>query len=116
MNDANCLFCRIIRKEIPAKIAYEDETILAFHDISPQAPVHVLVIPKKHYVSLDELGEEEKNLAGELLFRIRELARSLGLAPNGYRVVNNRGPQGGQTVFHLHFHLLGGRQMTWPPG
>ncbi|EQA38498.1 scavenger mRNA decapping enzyme [Leptospira inadai serovar Lyme str. 10] len=116
MNEPNCLFCKIIRKEIPAKIAYEDEEILAFHDVSPQAPVHVLVIPKKHFVSLDEIGSEEKKLAGEILFRIREVARSLGLEKDGYRVVNNKGPLGGQTVFHLHFHLLGGRHMTWPPG
>ncbi|PJZ69652.1 histidine triad nucleotide-binding protein [Leptospira perolatii] len=116
MNETNCIFCKIIRKEIPAKIAFENENILAFHDVSPQAPTHVLVIPKKHIGSLDELNGDEKNLIGEIFFQIQEMARSLGISKSGYRIVNNTGAQGGQTVFHLHFHVLGGRQMTWPPG
>ncbi|MFB5651839.1 histidine triad nucleotide-binding protein [Leptospira wolffii] len=116
MNETNCLFCKIIRKEIPAKIAFEDENILAFHDVSPQAPVHVLVIPKKHIVALNEVDSSDKALLGEILYRVSDLAKSLGLDKNGFRVVNNAGKLGGQTVFHLHFHLLGERQMTWPPG
>lgn len=116
MSEENCLFCKIVRKEIPAKIAFEDENLLAFHDISPQAPTHVLVIPKKHIVALNEANASDKSLLGEILLRASELAKSLGLERDGFRVVNNAGKWGGQTVFHLHFHLLGGRQMTWPPG
>jgi histidine triad (HIT) family protein len=108
-------FQRIIDKEIPAKIAYEDDLCLAFHDVAPQAPVHVLVIPKKPIVSVAQLGAEDQALAGHLLLVVRKLAEELGLA-GGYRVVANSGPDGGQSVDHLHFHLLGGRQMKWPPG
>ncbi len=116
MNDPNCLFCKIIKKEIPAKIAFEDETLLAFYDISPQAPTHILIIPKEHIVALPEIDSSDKLLLGEILYKATELAKSLGLDKDGFRVVNNTGTFGGQTVFHLHFHLLGGRQMTWPPG
>ncbi|TGK00235.1 histidine triad nucleotide-binding protein [Leptospira langatensis] len=116
MSDPNCLFCKIIKKEIPAKIEFEDENLLAFYDISPQAPTHLLVIPKKHIVSLDQAEASDKALIGEILFRVSEIAKSLGLDKEGFRVVNNSGALGGQTVFHLHFHLLGGRQMKWPPG
>lgn len=112
----SCIFCKLINKEIPAKIIFEDENLLAFHDISPQAPTHFLVIPKKHIVDIDKTSAEDKTLLGEILYRATEIARSLGLNKDGFRIVNNMGELGGQTVFHLHFHVLGGRQMKWPPG
>ncbi|XDD49508.1 histidine triad nucleotide-binding protein [Leptospira sp. WS92.C1] len=116
MNDPNCIFCKIIRKEIPAKIAFEDEEILAFHDISPQAPVHIVFIPKKHIVSLAETTNPDATLLGNILVRIQETAKTLGFSKKGYRVVNNTGTNGGQTVFHIHFHLLAERRLQWPPG
>ncbi|MGJ4789061.1 histidine triad nucleotide-binding protein [Leptospira koniambonensis] len=112
----SCIFCKLINKEIPAKIIFEDENLLAFHDIAPQAPTHVLVIPKKHIVDIDHTSAADKALLGEILYRATEIARSLGLNKEGFRIVNNMGVLGGQTVFHLHFHILGGRQMKWPPG
>ncbi len=113
MND--CLFCKIIEGEIPSNKVYEDENILCFHDIAPQAPVHVLIVPKKHIESMDELSEEDGALIANLLIKIKDIAAQLELE-NGYRVVNNCGEDGMQTVGHLHFHLLGKRQMEWPPG
>jgi histidine triad (HIT) family protein len=110
------IFKRIIDHEIPADIIYEDDRCLAFRDINPQAPTHVLVIPKKEIASIDALAEDDGRLVAHLWQVIRELARELGVAQSGYRVVVNNGADGGQTVDHLHFHLLGGRQMTWPPG
>ena len=112
---AKTIFKRIIDKEIPAKIAYEDEQCLAFHDISPQAPVHVLVIPKKEIASLDQATDADGSLLAHLWQVIRRLAAQLKLE-GGYRVVVNCGRDGGQSVDHLHFHILGGRQLTWPPG
>lgn len=112
----NCLFCKIIAKEIPAKIEYEDEDMIAFHDINPVAPVHLLFIPKKHIESLDHIEEEDSLRMGRILFQISRVAKKLGLDKSGYRVVNNMGEDGGQTVFHIHFHLLGKRPHTWPPG
>ncbi len=112
---AKTIFKRIIDGEIPAKIIYDDEHCLAFHDVSPQAPTHVLVIPKKEIASLSALAAEDQDLAGHLLLVIGQLASQLGLA-DGYRVVTNCGRDGGQSVDHLHFHLLGGRQLSWPPG
>jgi histidine triad (HIT) family protein len=109
------IFKRIIDKEVPAKIIYEDDLCLAFHDVNPQAPTHVLVVPKKEIESLDRLGAEDQMLLGHLLLVVRRLAEQLGLK-GGYRVVANCGPDGGQSVEHLHFHLLGGRFMKWPPG
>ncbi len=109
------IFAKIIEREIPAQILYEDELALAFHDINPQAPVHVLVIPKKPLVSLAEAGESDAPLLGHLLIVVKKLAAELGLE-NGYRTVLNTGADGGQEVFHLHFHLLGKRPLTWPPG
>jgi len=109
------IFKKIIDKEIPAQIVYEDDQCLAFRDVAPQAPVHVLVIPKREIVSLNELSDGDAELVAHLYLVIRNLARELGLA-NGYRVVLNCGRDGGQSVDHLHFHLLGGRQLTWPPG
>ena len=109
------IFKRIIDKEIPAKIVYEDDLCLAFHDVKAQAPTHVLVIPKKEVASINDLGADDQMLVGHLLLVIRNLAEQLGLA-SGYRVVVNCGPDAGQTVDHLHFHLLGGRSLGWPPG
>jgi histidine triad (HIT) family protein len=110
------IFKRIIDGEIPADVLYEDDLCLAFRDVSPQAPVHVLVIPKKEIASIDALADEDADLVAHLWKVIRNLARQLGVAETGYRVVVNCGPEGGQTVDHLHFHLLAGRPMTWPPG
>jgi histidine triad (HIT) family protein len=112
----SCLFCRIVRGEIPAKIVYEDEKCLAFEDIKPQAPVHILLIPKTHFASLNEAPAGAESLLGEMLFRARAIAREKGIGENGYRVVLNTARDSGQEVFHIHFHLLGGRHMTWPPG
>jgi histidine triad (HIT) family protein len=112
----DCIFCKIIAGEIPSKKVYEDEQCYAFYDIEPAAPTHVLVIPKKHITSLAQLDEADAPLAGDLLLAIKKIAAQLGLDKDGYRVVNNIGEQGGQTVFHLHFHLLGGRELSWPPG
>ena len=109
------IFQRIIDREVPAKIVYEDDRCLAFEDVNPQGPVHVLIVPKKEITSLDDLGENDAELAGRLLLVARKLAAQRGLA-GGYRVVVNCGPAAGQTVAHLHFHLLGGRDFSWPPG
>jgi histidine triad (HIT) family protein len=109
------IFKRIIDGEIPARIIHDDAQCLAFHDVSPQAPTHVLVVPKKEIRSLDDLTAEDGPLVAHLLLVIRQLARDLKL-DQGYRVVVNSGPYGGQSVDHLHFHLLGGRPMSWPPG
>ena len=109
------IFKRIIDKEIPANIVYEDDQCRAFHDVSPQAPTHVLVIPKKEIASVASIADEDQALIGHLYLVIRNIANELGLA-DGYRVVVNCGNDGGQTVDHLHFHLLGGRNLVWPPG
>jgi histidine triad (HIT) family protein len=109
------IFKRIIDKEIPAQIVYEDDRCLAFRDVNPQAPVHVLVIPKHEIPSLAQSADEDAALLGHLLSAVRTVAKQLGLA-NGYRVVINCGPDGGQTVDHLHLHVLGGRRLVWPPG
>lgn len=113
MNDT--IFGKIIRKEIPAEIVYEDELSLAFKDINPQAPTHILVIPKKPISQLDTATSEDRDLLGHLLLTARKVAQQAGLQ-NGYRVVINNGNDGGQTVYHLHLHILGDRQMQWPPG
>jgi len=109
------IFKRIIDKEIPANIIHEDDLCMAFHDVHPQAPVHVLVVPKKEIPSADQLTEADACLLGHIYGVIRNLAKELGLE-KGYRIVTNCGNDGGQTVYHLHFHLLGGRQLGWPPG
>ena len=109
------IFSKIINREIDVRIVYEDDLCLAFHDVSPQAPVHVLLIPKKNVESLDELQECDTSLAGHLLLQVPQIATELGLN-DGYRTIINTGRQGGQTVFHLHIHILGGRNLTWPPG
>jgi histidine triad (HIT) family protein len=113
---AATIFKRIIDGEIPADKVYEDDRCLAFRDIAPQAPTHVLVIPKKEIASVDALGDGDAELVGHMWRVIRDLARELGLAEGGYRVVVNCGRDGGQAVDHLHFHLLGGRPLKWPPG
>jgi histidine triad (HIT) family protein len=109
------VFKRIIDGEIPARIVYQDELCLAFHDVAPQAPTHVIVIPKKEIPSLDEVESEDAALLGHLVVVVRKLAHQLKLE-SGYRVIVNCGPDAGQSVDHLHFHLLGGRPMSWPPG
>jgi histidine triad (HIT) family protein len=110
------IFSKIIRREIPATIVYETDNVLAFRDISPQAPSHVLVIPKKAMVSLAHVKEADKSILGELLLAASEVARLEKLDATGYRVVINNGLEAGQTVFHLHLHVLGGRSLSWPPG
>lgn len=111
----SCLFCKIAAGEIPAKIAYETEHVVAFHDVNPQAPTHVLVIPRAHVANLSELTVEPP-LATELLTAVQAVARSTGVVEGGYRTVVNTGKDAGQSVFHLHFHVLGGRPLAWPPG
>jgi histidine triad (HIT) family protein len=113
---SGCVFCKIARGEIPAKKIYEDEELLAFHDANPQAPVHFLVIPRKHIPSVMELGRDEAPLLGRLLYKAQELAAELGCAERGARFVINCKADGGQTVDHIHCHVLGGRPLDWPPG
>ena len=112
---AETIFTKIINKEIPADIVYEDDSCIAFRDVNPQAPTHVLVIPRKAIRSIADLDDDDQQLMGHLLLVIRNLAVELGLE-NGYRVIANAGEDGGQSVDHLHFHLLGGRSLRWPPG
>lgn len=112
----NCIFCRIVRKEIPSRIIYEDDMVLAFEDIAPQSPIHILVIPKKHYSTVLDISEEDKELIGHIFMVINKIAKQKGFDEKGFRVVMNCHSQGGQTVFHVHFHILAGRQMHWPPG
>lgn len=111
-----CLFCRIAHGEITARKVYEDDDVVAFHDINPQAPTHVLVIPRKHIPTLDDLTEADAATVGTALVRTARIARELHLSSDGYRIVANNGEAAGQTVFHIHFHLLGGRNFGWPPG
>ena len=114
--EADCLFCGVADGRIPAELVREDDLSVAFRDINPQAPVHVLVIPRKHVTSLDHADAEDTELLGALLAAAADVARSEGIAEGGYRTVINTGEGGGQTVHHLHVHVLGGRPMTWPPG
>ena len=111
-----CLFCKIVAKEIPAKILFEDDDLLAFHDINPGAPTHVLVIPKRHIVSLADVKPEDDALVGKIVRSAKRVAEETGIAETGYRTVINTGPHAGQSVFHVHMHVLGGRAMAWPPG
>lgn len=108
-----CIFCEIVNGNIPAKIEYQDENLLVIHDISPEAPVHLLIIPKKHLTNIMEIDHE---LAGGLFTKIKEIAEKFGIHENGFRLVINTGKDGGQTVDHLHIHLLAGRELTWPAG
>ena len=114
--DPQCLFCRIVSGDIPAHKLFEDDQVVAFHDVTPQAPTHVLVIPRRHIASLDDMTESDTATIGETVLRATKIARELHLEVDGYRMVVNNGPGAGQTVFHIHFHLLGGRQFGWPPG
>jgi len=112
----DCLFCKIVKKEIPAQIVSEDENILVFKDVNPQAPVHLLLIPKKHISSLLELQDDDADLAGKIQLTAARMAKEMGLAKTGFRLVCNCGRDSGQLVFHIHYHLLAGRAMNWPPG
>lgn len=113
---SDCLFCRIIAGDIPSTTVYQDDEIYAFRDINPAAPTHVLVIPREHINGIGAAEDQQQLLLGKLLISAKKIAEQLGLAENGYRLVINNGEQGGQTVYHLHLHILGGRDMTWPPG
>jgi histidine triad (HIT) family protein len=113
---APCLFCRIAAGEIPADVVFSDEEVVAFRDIHPQAPSHILIIPRRHIASVTDLADEDAELMGRLFTVARDLAREEGIAGDGYRVVVNTGPGAGQSVFHVHMHLLGGRHLSWPPG
>ncbi len=113
---AECLFCKIINREIQASIVYEDERVLAFNDINPHAPTHVLIVPKRHVASLNELSSDDDEMVGEIVRRAAAIAKERGISAGGFRTVFNTNRDAGQTVFHLHLHLMGGRPMHWPPG
>jgi histidine triad (HIT) family protein len=113
---SDCIFCKIAKKEIPSNIVYEDDRVIAFKDVNPQAPVHILIIPKIHLTSLMDINEENSDLVSHIAIVTKKIAAEYNIDQKGFRLVNNCGKEGGQTVFHLHFHLLGGRMMTWPPG
>ena len=112
----NCLFCKIINRDIPGSIVYEDDRVLAFSDINPQAPTHILVVPKRHIASLNDLSVEDDQIVGELVRRASFIAKERGISAGGFRAVFNTNRDAGQTVFHIHLHLLGGRSFQWPPG
>ena len=112
----DCIFCKIIAGEIPSKKIYEDEKVLAFYDINPEAPVHFLVIPKEHISSANAITQENCENVSHIFMTINKIVRELGIADSGYRIVNNCGKDGGQTVNHIHFHVLGARELKWPPG
>ncbi len=112
----DCIFCKIATGQIGGAPLFQDEHVTAFRDINPQAPTHVLIIPNKHIVSLNEANEHDQGLLGKLMLTAARLAQSEGVAGDGYRLVLNTGPNGGQSVFHVHVHLLAGRRLTWPPG
>jgi histidine triad (HIT) family protein len=112
----NCLFCKIAQGEIPASVVFEDDEIMAFRDLNAQAPIHLLLIPKLHIATINEANDENQALLGKMILRAKTIARTEGISDAGYRLVFNINPNGGQTVYHVHLHLLGGRQMTWPPG
>lgn len=113
---SDCLFCRMVNGEIRADTVYEDEEVLAFRDINPQAPVHVLIVPKRHIATLNDLQDDDEALVGQLFMAARQIARQEGIDEKGYRTLINCNAAAGQTVFHLHLHVLGGRIMHWPPG
>jgi histidine triad (HIT) family protein len=114
--DSSCVFCRIAAREIPSDIVHESATVVAFRDLNPQAPVHLLLIPKEHIASVADVEQRHGDLLADLMQAATHLAKAEGIADGGWRLLSNVGEDGGQTVFHLHFHLLGGRSMTWPPG
>jgi histidine triad (HIT) family protein len=113
---SDCLFCKIIQRKIPSIIVYEDDRIIGFNDIAPQAPTHVLIVPKRHIPTLNDVGAEDEQLVGELVRRAAAIARERGFSETGYRTLFNTNRGAGQTVFHIHLHLLGGRPFGWPPG
>ena len=113
---ADCLFCRIIAREIPASIVYEDDHLIAFNDINPQGPTHVLVVPKRHIATLNDLSVGDDAIVGEMVRRAAAIASERGIAAGGFRTVFNTNRDAGQTVFHIHLHLIGGRGLSWPPG
>jgi histidine triad (HIT) family protein len=113
---ADCLFCKIINGDIPATIVYQDDHVLAFNDVNPQAPTHVLIVPKRHIATLSDLTPDDDQIVGELARRAAAIASERGISAGGYRTVFNTNRDAGQTVFHIHLHLLGGRAMAWPPG
>jgi len=116
MENEDCIFCKIIKKQIPCETIYEDYKVLGFMDISPEAPVHVVIIPKEHIADLNCLKQEESEIIGHIFIVAKKIAKTLEIAESGYRIVTNCGEDGGQSVQHLHFHLLGGRSLKWPPG
>lgn len=111
-----CLFCGIIKGDVPGQIVYQDESVVAFKDIRPRAPVHLLIVPRKHIATLLDLGREDRGLIGDIFSVAARLARDHGVAEKGFRVTTNCGPAAGQSVYHIHFHLMGGRSFGWPPG
>lgn len=113
---ADSIFTKIINREIPATIEYEDDELIAFADIQPQAPVHILIVPKKHIVTVNDIVEADAELIGRMVLAAAQIARAKGVDQSGYRLVMNCNEDGGQSVFHIHMHLLGGRKLTWPPG
>lgn len=112
----NCIFCKIVNGEIPSKKVYEDDSVAAFYDIEPQAPVHVLIIPKSHYASTLDLDDTTADVVGKMVLAANKIAKELGINESGFRLVMNTGRDAGQTVAHLHMHLMGGREFTWPAG
>ena len=112
----DCLFCKIIGGEIPSNVVFENKDVLAFRDISPQAPTHILIIPRRHISTINDIGADDRELVGSLFTAAKEIAAAEGLSEDGYRVVMNCGEGAGQSVFHIHLHLLGGRGLGWPPG
>jgi histidine triad (HIT) family protein len=115
-NMSDCLFCKIVSGDIPGDIVFQDDEIVAFNDINPQAPVHILIIPKKHIATHNDLSDDDAQLIGSLLLKIKNIAQGIDQLSKGYRIVTNCDSESGQSVFHVHFHLLGGRPMHWPPG
>ena len=113
---SECIFCKIVARTIPAALVYEDNVVVAFDDINPQAPIHTLIIPRKHVASIAELQDSDVELLGRLMLVGNKIAKQKGIADAGYRIVVNTGAHGGQSVFHLHLHVLGGRHLAWPPG
>ncbi len=113
---SDCILCKIASGDIPGDVVYQDDRVIAVNDIDPKAPVHILIMPKKHIPSLNEIDDSNKDIMAHILTVAANLAKAKGVAEKGYRIVNNCGVQGGQSVEHIHFHLLGGRSLTWPPG
>ena len=116
MEQKDCIFCKIVRKEIPSTIVYEDDKIIAFKDVSPKAPVHILMVPRKHIPGVTALADEDKDIVAHIMLTSKQLAKDFSIFQCGFRIVVNSGPDAGQAVDHLHFHLLGGRTLNWPPG